>query len=47
MRVRRSGGAPCSLSSRADRAGESVRELNAEITVLIAMVRRTVYRTAR
>ena len=30
--------APCSLSSSAESAGESVRELNAEITVLIAMV---------
>ena len=38
MRVSRSGFAPCGFSSTAARAGESVRELNAEITVEMAIV---------
>ncbi len=37
-RDRRSGCAPSGFSSSAARAGERVRELNAEITVEIAIV---------
>src|SRR6478735_10908190 len=38
MRVKRSGGASCALSRTADSAGDKVSELNAEITVEIAIV---------
>jgi hypothetical protein len=38
-RVSASGLASCGLSSTAARAGESVSELNAEITVEMAMVK--------
>src|SRR3984957_13286170 len=37
-RVKRSGAASCDLSSSADNAGDSVSELNAEMTVEIAIV---------
>ena len=37
-RVSASGFAPCGLSSTAASAGDSVSELNAEITVEMAMV---------
>ena len=37
-RCKRSGAAPCGLSSTAASAGDSVSELNAEMAVLIAIV---------
>src|SRR6185437_2073861 len=38
IRVNRSGGAPCGLSRMADNAGDSVSELNAEMSVENAIV---------